>query len=618
MLNFPVLVAAGGVNSAGRTSRRHAYRRMVWEHLDGALKAQTQEALAQMMGSRDPEWIGEHTLVREIEPDWFDHRAVPWQRRVSVAAQQGETLFEYAPGGMPEGSIRDGRVAPIDSKRVSVSLAPEADVLLPSVRQFEVSCAGQLPSGFSPGALYGSRNHPRALQMTVFALSDALADLGMEWPELAARIPADAVSVYVSSAMGQLDDSGYGGMLRARAQGRRVTSKQCPFGFAEMPGDFISAYMLQSFSATGPALGACATFLYNLRLGIEDIRHGRSRIAIVGAAEAPVSAEVMDGYIAMGALATDKGLRQLDGLSEDRDVNHRRACRPFGDNCGFTMAESAQVVILMDDALALELGAPILAGTPYVSVRADGAKKSISGPGAGNYLTVTQALAQVRSLLGEDRLRRGGLVQAHGTGTPQNRVTESVLLSRAAEAFGIHDWPIAAIKSYVGHSLAAAAGDQLTATLGIWQHGLIPRIHTIDSLAHDVATKHLAFALEVSEGRARDYALINSKGFGGNNATAALLSPSVTEALLEKAHGTASLTEWRRRRELLEHRQQEIESSRLAGNWHPVYRFDDGVQTDEDVEIEPNQIRIGGRTFALESQVPDNWRLGAEAAATDQ
>jgi acetoacetyl-[acyl-carrier protein] synthase len=91
----------------------------------------------------------------------------------------------------------------------------------------------------------------------------------------------------------------------------------------------------------------------------------------------------MDGYLAMGALATDKGLRQLDGQTDTEQPDNRRACRPFGDNCGFTMAESAQVVILMDDALAIELGAPILAGAPFVSVRADGAKKSISGPGAG-------------------------------------------------------------------------------------------------------------------------------------------------------------------------------------------------------------------------------------------
>ena len=151
---------------------------------------------------------------------------------------------------------------------------------------------------------------------------------------------------------------------------------------------------------------------------------------------APINVEVMDGYVAMGALATDKGLRQLDALGDDALPDHRRACRPFGENCGFTMAESAQVVILMDDALTLELGAPILAGAPFVSVRADGAKKSISGPGVGNYLTVAESAAALRGILGEERLRHRGMVP-HGTGTPQNRVTESALLSKVAKAFGV-------------------------------------------------------------------------------------------------------------------------------------------------------------------------------------
>ena len=62
-------------------------------------------------------------------------------------------------------------------------------------------------------------------------------------------------------------------------------------------------------------------------------------------------------------------------------------------------------------ALALELGAPILAGAPFVSVRADGAKKSISGPGAGNYLTVAEAMATLRNILGDERLKHRGMVQ---------------------------------------------------------------------------------------------------------------------------------------------------------------------------------------------------------------
>ena len=55
--------------------------------------------------------------------------------------------------------------------------------------------------------------------MTVFAISDALADLGIDWQVLTDSVPADAISVYVSGAMGQLDEAGYGGMLRSARWG---------------------------------------------------------------------------------------------------------------------------------------------------------------------------------------------------------------------------------------------------------------------------------------------------------------------------------------------------------------------------------------------------------------
>mgnify|MGYP005684331131 FL=1 len=235
--------------------------------------------------------------------------------------------------------------------------------------------------------------------MSIYAMSDALADLGLDWDQLTAGLSPDAVSVYVSSSMGQLDEAATGGMLTAALRGERVLAKNCPLGFAEMPGDFLNAYVLKSLGQTGPALGACATFLYNLQRGVDDIRSGRARIAVVGASEAPILPSLMDGYVAMGALATDKELRALQGIDGDGLVDYRSACRPFGNNCGFVMAESAQILVLMDDELALEQGAPVLGAVPFVSVHADGAKKSIPGPGPGNYLTMARAAQAARDIV---------------------------------------------------------------------------------------------------------------------------------------------------------------------------------------------------------------------------
>ena len=86
----------------------------------------------------------------------------------------------------------------------------------------------------------------------------------------------------------------------------------------------------------------------------------------------------------------------------------------------------------MDDALALELGATIHGAVTDVLVHADGYKKSISSPGVGNYITVAKAVARARRDFGDESVQRRSFVQAHGTGTPQNRTTESQILNGVA------------------------------------------------------------------------------------------------------------------------------------------------------------------------------------------
>ena len=172
-------------------------------------------------------------------------------------------------------------------------------ILLEDTQPYPVRAAGQIPSGFEPGDTYSSRNHPRGLQLATFAVSDALRSTGIPWDVIQQKVDPQKISVYASRAMGQLDEFGTGGMLRSNLQGKRVSSKQCPMGFADMTADFVNAYVLGNVGNTGAMAGACATFLYNLRMGIQDIQSGRAHIVLVGASEAPVIPEVMEGYRAM-------------------------------------------------------------------------------------------------------------------------------------------------------------------------------------------------------------------------------------------------------------------------------------------------------------------------------
>ncbi|MEP4147771.1 MAG: beta-ketoacyl synthase [Halioglobus sp.] len=607
---LPVIVSLGGINGAGRASGHHAVARMGYEALDENHQQRTLQALASMMGlpsaQGQEQYILDHTLIRRIEDSHFNVDAVLWNQRFPTESNGHPVNFDIERKHLPEDIPPSWKVTPTSVTHVNVNIQGHQDFLLPTNRQFEVKAAGQLPSGYEPGSLYPSRSHPRGLEMTVCAASDALGNLGLDWDMIQSRVPADQISVYAGSAMGQLDSAGAGGMLKARYNGKRVTSKYCPLSLAEMPSDFINAYVLGAMGSTGATLGACASFLYNLKNGIADIRSGRARVAFIGAAEAPINAEVMEGYAAMGALATEKELRQLDGLSDEKIVDQRRACRPFAENCGFTIAESAQMVVLFDDALAMELGATIYGAATDVFVNADGYKKSISGPGVGNYITMAKSVASVRAILGDDAVRTGGMVQAHGTGTPQNRVTESEILSRTAEAFGIEEWPVAALKSYLGHSLGAASGDQVTATLGMWHHGLIPGITTIDALADDVRTANLAFSTEHRrfDPSEAQYAVINSKGFGGNNATATMLSPGATQQMLKQRYSAKEWQAWQSANEQVAQTQRDYDDGMIAGTVEPVYRFDHGVLHDGDVELDAHEVRLGGYAVSLDLENP--------------
>ena len=111
--------------------------------------------------------------------------------------------------------------------------------------------------------------------------------------------------------IGQLDDCGGRGLQQASMKGGRVTSKQMPLMLTQMAADFVNSYMINSIGSTGANIGACATFLYNLRQGIGDIQSGDARVIIVGGAEAPIEPEVIEGFKAMGALSEDAQLAAL-------------------------------------------------------------------------------------------------------------------------------------------------------------------------------------------------------------------------------------------------------------------------------------------------------------------
>lgn len=616
MSRLPVIVGFGGYNAAGRSSFHHAFRRTVLESLDTQARRETLAGLAVMMklvrfedgqyrdsadGSaldlaaieqRHAAQILDSTLIRRIEKQYFDVNATHWHKALTVEADAAHPLnFTTARKQLPEPLPANWSVEELADGQVRVTLRDSCEFKVDSYREMPVKSAGQLPTGFEPGELYASRFHPRGLQMAVVGATDAIRSVGIDWQRIVDHVQPDEIAVFSSSIMSQLDENGFGGLLQSRLKGHRVSAKQLPLGFNSMPTDFINAYVLGSVGLTGSITGACATFLYNLQKGLEAITSGQARVVVVGNSEAPITPEIVEGYAAMSALATEEGLRLVQGCEE---VDFRRASRPFGANCGFTLAESSQYVVLMDDALALELGADIHGAVTDVFTNADGFKKSISAPGPGNYLTMAKAVAAAMQIVGEDSVRQRSFVHAHGSSTPANRVTESEILDRVAAAFDISDWPVAAAKAFVGHSLATASADQLIAALGSFHYGLLPGIKTVDRFADDVHQERIA--LSTSDRRRDDLEVcfINSKGFGGNNATGVLLSPKVALKMLRKRHGQTAFDAYQARREETRAAARRYDEQALQGRFDIIYNFGHDMIDDKNLQITAESLKVPG------------------------
>ncbi len=618
---LPVIVGFGGFNAAGRSSGHHAYRRMVIESLQPSDRQETLAGLAVMMGLvrfddnsyRDAEGaalsladleirFGEQilngTLIRRIDKEFFDVDAAHWQKSATLGAGDSPLVVEMRKRDLPEPVPADWQVESIDDDRVRVTAASGLEVKFDSYRDLPVKSAGQLPQGFNPGALYNSHYHPRALQLAVIGASDAIQSTGLVWQTVMSAIKPDQVGVYASNVMSQMDENGFGGLLQSRLKGSRVSAKQCPLGLNTMPADFVNAYLLGSVGQTGAITGACASFLYNLQAAADDIASGKCRVAVVGCAEAPIVPEIIDGYATMGALASEDKLKKLDG-AEEADL--RRSSRPFGENAGFTMAEASQYVVLMDDALAIELGADVHGAVGDVFINADGFKKSISAPGPGNYITMAKAVASARAILGDESIRLRSMVQAHGSSTPQNRVTESQIFDQIAQVFNITSWPVSAVKAYVGHSLSAASGEQLIASLGIFKYGLIPGIKTIDKVAADVFAGRLQISTKDEKcSQPLDVAFLNSKGFGGNNATASIFAPHVVESMLARRYGDAIFNRYKDKREQVRAASSAYDQAALQGSFATIYHFGEGLIDEALIKVDQERLSLPGFAQAID------------------
>jgi 3-oxoacyl-[acyl-carrier-protein] synthase II len=254
--------------------------------------------------------------------------------------------------------------------------------------------------------------------------------------------------------------------------------------------------------AKGPnasTVSACSTGTNSIGDAYKIIARGDADAMIAGGAESTVSPLCISGFNAMKALST-------------RNDEPAKASRPFDKNRdGFVVGEGAGIVILEEMNGAVKRGAKIYAEIVGYGVSSDAYHLSTPDPEAtGAYYSMKNAI--------ED----GGLtpddidyVNAHGTSTYYNDLNETKAIKQLFKEKA-EKLKISSIKSMLGHALGAAGGIEAVATVLTVNTGIMPPTINLEEPDPECDLDYVPNAAQKGDIK---YAISNSFGFGGTNAT---------------------------------------------------------------------------------------------------
>jgi 3-oxoacyl-[acyl-carrier-protein] synthase II len=367
------------------------------------------------------------------------------------------------------------------------------------ITQFGTHIAGEV-KGFDPLAFIDKKDVKKMdafIQYAMAASEFAILDSGFTiTPQEATR-----VGVFIASGIG-----GFGTIERehkAYLDGgpRRIS----PFFIPSAIINLASGQVSIRWGAKGPNTAtctACSASAHAIGDAWEIIRRNAADVMIAGGSEAAITPMGVGGFGAMRALST-------------RNDAPSKASRPFDrDRDGFIIGEGSGVVILEELEHALGRGARIYAELVGYGMSGD-AYHMTGQPEDGD--------GAVRSML--SALDSAGVapdvvqyINAHGTSTPINDPNETFAIKHC---FGDHAYKLAvsSTKSMTGHLLGAAGGLEAGITALAIHHQILPPTINLDN---PDPRCDLDYVPHTARPASVTYALSNSFGFGGTNASLVL------------------------------------------------------------------------------------------------
>ncbi|MCM1113033.1 MAG: beta-ketoacyl-ACP synthase II [Muribaculum sp.] len=360
---------------------------------------------------------------------------------------------------------------------------------------YKVKLAAEVKD-FDPGRYLDAKSARRMELFSRYAVTAALAAMEDAGVRMEQEDPF-RVGVIVGSGVGSLQAT-EAAVAKLNEKGpSRVDPLLVPKMIANMAAGNVSIATGARGKCTN-VVTACSTGTHCIGDAFRAIAYNDADVMFAGGTEAAICPIGVAGFMALTALTT----------SEDP----RRASIPFDrDRSGFVMGEGAGVVVLEELEHARRRGARILA--EVVGYGATGDAYHITSPaedGSGAARAMTDAMAEA-GIAPEEV----DYLNAHGTGTHHNDLFETRAI-KAAFGQAAYSLKINSTKSMIGHLLGAAGGVEFIVCVKSIQDGFIHRTMGTEQTEGEL---DLDYVLGASARQDVTYAMSNSLGFGGHNAS---------------------------------------------------------------------------------------------------
>lgn len=347
--------------------------------------------------------------------------------------------------------------------------------------------AGEVPAEAHEGL---HRGHDRFTRFALIAAEEAMAqagDLGVDPLRF---------GVLLGTGLGGCEtlDNSY---RRFYAERTRIPPMSIPLTMYNAASSAVSA-KLGAKGLAYSVVSACASSAHAIGLAAQAIRAGQADAVIAGGSDAPLTAGIISAWESLRVLAVD-------------NEHPEAACRPFSaDRKGLVLAEGAAVFVLESLERAQARGATILGEIAGFGATSDAGH--ITDPSADG---AARAMQQV---LLDARLNPSdvGYINAHGTGTRANDVTETAAIR---SVFGADAPPVSSTKSLHGHAMGASGAIEIAASLLALHAGFLPPTINLERPDPECDLDYVPNEPRPAQVSAF---LSNSFGFGGMNAVVAV------------------------------------------------------------------------------------------------